>query len=155
MEPLFQDLGIRVEQFVVCQFRYENSSTYEADCRQIIKENWQGVVENRLEEKLYLCSLALQSWSRNFHHAFKVALAECKRRLAFLRWNSHDPNCLEIKKVEDVYANLLQQQNLYWRQRAKQHWLAHGDSNTKYFHVMANHRRKNNTVKRLKNDQGE
>lgn len=53
-----------------------------------------------------------------------------------------------------MYATLLQQEQ-YWSRRVKQLWPAHGDSNSKYFHLMASHRRKKNLVNRLKNSNGQ
>lgn len=46
------------------------------------------------------------------------------------------------------------QKELYWRQRAKAHWLQPGDRNTKYFHQHASERRKQNKIRRLVKDDG-
>jgi hypothetical protein len=46
------------------------------------------------------------------------------------------------------------QKELYWRQRAKAHWLQHRDRNTKYFHKHASERRRVNKIRRLVKDDG-
>ena len=45
---------------------------------------------------------------------------------------------------------LLDQQHIYWKQRAHSTWLAKGDRNTKIFHAQAAERKKRNTLKKLK-----
>ncbi|XP_031127477.1 uncharacterized protein LOC116029567 [Ipomoea triloba] len=44
------------------------------------------------------------------------------------------------------------QEDAFWRQRAKQHWLRGADANTKFFHKYASARKKKNFLSRLKND---
>jgi len=34
----------------------------------------------------------------------------------------------------------------FWKQRTKKHWILDGDQNTKFFHIVANNRRKFNTI---------
>uniref|UniRef100_A0A803Q7V2 Reverse transcriptase zinc-binding domain-containing protein n=1 Tax=Cannabis sativa TaxID=3483 RepID=A0A803Q7V2_CANSA len=41
---------------------------------------------------------------------------------------------------------------IYWRQRARTHWLKAGDKNTKFFRRFASQRKKNNTIKFLRDD---
>jgi hypothetical protein len=41
-----------------------------------------------------------------------------------------------------------------WRQRAKQHWLQHGDQNTTFFHSWGQHRRKINHIRSISDEQG-
>lgn len=52
------------------------------------------------------------------------------------------------------YLKLLEQQEIYWKQRSKQFWLHEGDKNTRFFHSYASTRRKNNRIERIKDDSG-
>jgi len=38
---------------------------------------------------------------------------------------------------------------VYWRQRAKQYWMEDGDLNTKFYHRVANSRRKLNAIENI------
>jgi hypothetical protein len=51
-------------------------------------------------------------------------------------------------------AHLLVQEDAYWRQRAKSHWLRDGDLNTKFFHAAATSRRKVNHINSLLDPSG-
>lgn len=53
------------------------------------------------------------------------------------------------------YLRLLEKQEIFWRQRAKQFWLRDGDNNTRFFHKFSSRRKEHNRVKRLMNDAGE
>lgn len=53
------------------------------------------------------------------------------------------------------YSRLLEKQEVFWRQRAKQYWPRDGDSNTRFFHKFASMRKEHNKIKRLKNEVGE
>lgn len=50
---------------------------------------------------------------------------------------------------------MLEKQEIYWKQRAKQFWLQEGDQNTRFFHNFTSGRKKNNQIRRLKNKNGE
>ena len=54
---------------------------------------------------------------------------------------------LEVKKELSLVRGSL---DIYWCQRAKQHWLVDGGRNTKFFHQVANRRRKFNTIHKIK-----
>ena len=43
---------------------------------------------------------------------------------------------------------------MYWKQNAKQHWLAEGDANTRFFQTMATVQHNKNKFHRLKGDNG-
>ena len=49
---------------------------------------------------------------------------------------------------------LLEDEELYWGQRAKAYWLKEGDRNTKFFHAHASERHKQNTILGLWDDHG-
>lgn len=50
---------------------------------------------------------------------------------------------------------ILDQKEIFWRQRSKQLWLSAGDKNMKYFHAACNKRRRTNRIVKLKDDDGE
>jgi hypothetical protein len=52
-------------------------------------------------------------------------------------------------------SSLLAQEDAFWRQRAKIHWLQDGDSNTKFFHAMASAKKKRNMIMKLQAENGE
>ena len=52
----------------------------------------------------------------------------------------------EIRAIRRELNELLDDEELYWGQRAKAHWLKEGDKNTKFFHAHASDKRKQNTI---------
>ncbi|XP_042988663.1 uncharacterized protein LOC122316195 [Carya illinoinensis] len=59
-----------------------------------------------------------------------------------------------IKEVQLEIDKLLEEENVKWKQRAKQAWLKDGDSNSKFFHRCANQRRKTNEINCLVREDG-
>lgn len=53
----------------------------------------------------------------------------------------------KLEKLED-------QCDLYWRQRAKTHWLQYGDRNTRFFHQFASERKRANRIRKLVKEDG-
>lgn len=60
----------------------------------------------------------------------------------------------EYKEVKHQFFLVLNEKEIFWRQRSKQLWLASGDKNTKYFHAACTTRKRNNTIQRLRDDTG-
>lgn len=50
---------------------------------------------------------------------------------------------------------ILDQKEIFWRQRSKQLWLQSGDKNTKFFHASCNTRRRTNQICKLKSEAGD
>ena len=60
--------------------------------------------------------------------------------------DSSGERSVEIRALRRELNELLNDEELFWGQRAKAHWLKEGDRNTKYFHAHASDRRKQNTI---------
>ncbi|MCI05069.1 endonuclease/exonuclease/phosphatase family protein [Trifolium medium] len=71
---------------------------------------------------------------------FKKEVIECREEMERLR-GSHEQ-----------HARILIQEETYWRQRAKMHWLRDGDLNTKFFHTSATARTKKKRIDKIKNE---
>ncbi|KAI0492234.1 hypothetical protein KFK09_026503 [Dendrobium nobile] len=52
------------------------------------------------------------------------------------------------------FNNTLGRLSMWWRQRAKIHWMNEGDINSKFFHAYASSRRNSNKINGIKNEEG-
>lgn len=59
-----------------------------------------------------------------------------------------------IKGLQAYVDVILEDEELKWRQRAKEKWLKKGDINSKFFHKCASHIRQDNTIKKISNERG-
>jgi hypothetical protein len=84
---------------------------------------------------------------------FKQEVAECSEEMERLR-SCHDMrNSGRFKEVQERHARWLIQEESYWRQRAKTHWLQEGDLNTKFFHMTASARHQKKRIEKLVNEE--
>ncbi|TXG66528.1 hypothetical protein EZV62_007803 [Acer yangbiense] len=60
----------------------------------------------------------------------------------------------EIKELEKSVEDLMDSEELYWKQRSRAEWLEAGDRNSKFFHARATARHKKNSIHRLQNREG-
>ena len=97
----------------------------------------------------------MAKWGRNFFHKFRNKIKKKKEEFAMLVNCEDEEGVRKYFEASTQLNDLLLQEELYWKQRAKAFWLEDGDSNTKFFHAFANSRKKINHVTRLKTDAGE
>jgi hypothetical protein len=76
-------------------------------------------------------------------------------KLEELRGQFSEESGRRHKEVNERHAKLLIQEEAYWKQRAKMHWLKEGDLNTKFFHISATARRRRKNVSMHVNEEGE
>lgn len=60
----------------------------------------------------------------------------------------------EYKNAKQQLHLILDQKEVFWRQRSKQLWLQAGEKNIKFFHAAYNSRRRANRIQRLKDEEG-
>jgi hypothetical protein len=62
--------------------------------------------------------------------------------------------CTQYVATREKHARLLVQEEAFWKQRAKMHWLKEGVMNIKFFHTSAIARGKVKKVSKLRTDDG-
>jgi len=141
------------------QFRFEVSWSTHKDHRSLIKQEWRAKapVENKWSnviQKLQSCRKALQKWVRKVANPVDGQIKEKMQALQVLQQRA-DSNCVEDEAVlsSDINAPL-EQEEMKWKQRAKENWLQLGDRNTKFFHASATQRSNRNTIAQIKDKDG-
>ena len=83
---------------------------------------------------------------------FKEKIKDYRKQLRALKSKKDTKFIAQFEAILKKLGQILQQQEAYWKQRAKQFWLVEGDSNTRYFHQYASSRRKKNSIQKLKDE---
>ena len=78
----------------------------------------------------------------------KVKLLDEKEQQQSLSWADRFER-LRVKKELSMVRKSI---DIFWRQRAKQQWIEDGDRNTRFFHQVANRRRKFNAIHKIQVD---
>ncbi|PNX97372.1 ribonuclease H, partial [Trifolium pratense] len=133
-------------------FRFENIWLKEDDVDEVVEEGWGTKRGIEITTRIARCADKLKGWGRRKRMKFKQEVIECSEEMERLR-GSHDLIESErYKEVQQKHARLLVQEDTYWKQRAKMHWLQEGDLNTKFFHMSASARQKSKKIDKLVNE---
>lgn len=107
-----------------------------------------------VQHKVKVCSHMLSIWGREVTGNFSNRIKECKMEMKYFhsKWDSQSQ--IKFKETKKRLYMILNQLEIFWRQRSKQLWLHSGDSNNKSFHASATSRRRTNQIYKLKNVEG-
>ncbi|GMY35564.1 hypothetical protein FCV25MIE_30806 [Fagus crenata] len=140
--------------------RFEEKWATNPDCEKLIQESWMQPVNVgspmfQLCQKISRCRTALIDWSREVFEVNSLQVNHKLEALEALHEDNHGGrHNHQIKRLRDEVNLLLHQDELHWRQRSREIWLAAGDKNTRYFHQKAKQRKGKNMVKGLLDSNG-
>lgn len=60
---------------------------------------------------------------------------------------------LEVKLMAEL-DQILEQEEQYWRQKARYQWITQGERNTRFFHASVVARRRRNRITQLRDNEG-
>ena len=96
---------------------------------------------------------SLLKWKKENRSPYEV-LKQTTQRLLELQGEE------EVWDVEDIRAfqaktdEIMEADELKWKQRAKEDWLKHRDKNSKFFHASVNQKRRGNKISSIINERG-
>ncbi|XP_031096875.1 uncharacterized protein LOC116001121 [Ipomoea triloba] len=117
-------------------FKFEMAWVHDEGCRKQVEEAWQDETNQLGGDHL---------------HKFGKKIKKLRCDQLHLRGRLDPQSLREYQRLETELCQLEAQEDAFWRQRAKQHWVRNADANTKFFHRYASARKKKNTLSRLKN----
>jgi hypothetical protein len=133
-------------------FRFENGWLKEDDIHEVVEEGWGRERTVDIMNKTVRCADKLKGWGRRKRMRFKQEVLECSDELERLRGSHDTTSSGRYKEIQERHARLLVQEETYWRQRAKMHWLKDGDMNTNFFHMSASTRQRAKKIEKLVNE---
>ena len=152
--PILLELDITHKPGYTHRFRFENLWVREQDFNENLKRWWQLSSDKDLLERLSLCSVSMAKWGREFWKRFRRRIKCCSEKLVRLRGKTDDLAVGEFFRARAEMDSLLDQEEVYWKQGAKDFWLNEGDSNTRYFHSHASSKQKHNQIRKLNDVDG-
>lgn len=139
--------------------RFEESLTLSDECRDIISKVWTesvGSDEIVFHNKIFACLVQLAKWKKTqIGGCIRGVISRKEKELIAITDNKIGNWREEMMKAERDLEKLLEEDEIYWKQRAREDWLHWGDRNTKWFHLRASQRRKTNRIEGLFNEQGD
>ncbi|GAU30590.1 hypothetical protein TSUD_392810 [Trifolium subterraneum] len=153
--PILLQCSPTIKQQYKYEFKFENSWLKEEDIGEVVNEGWDSGEGNEITQRLSHCAEKLQRWGRRKRKRFKEEIMELEAEMERLRIRNDAPSIAKFIEVQQQHAKSLVQEEAFWRQRAKMHWLKDGDLNTKFFHRSATVRAKVKKIAKLRNDDDE
>ncbi|XP_074283536.1 uncharacterized protein LOC141608084 [Silene latifolia] len=148
----------REEQTVNKIFRFEHMWVGADGCEGVVQEAWDSGGTD-LVDLLARCAEDLQKWKGVSIGKVMRDLKKKRRRLEVLNAGGGGGGrsrraVMERKALVKEIAELLKQEELFWRQRSRAIWLKEGDRNTKFFHRKATQRKEKNHIAKLVDNEG-
>ena len=134
-------------------FRFEQFWGKEDECENVVVNAWLGGAS--MVSKLEMCAADLRKWrNEKFGPAFKK-LKSRRKELKKLNGGGLTPQQMDRRKrILREITELLELEESYWKQRSRVLWLAEGDKNSKFFHQRVSGRKKKNSIRAIKDENG-
>lgn len=106
--------------------------------------------------KRFRCmSGSMQRWAREVFGSIRRSINKLKHQLVDAKRRALDSGSSpEVRELEEQLKEICTREEIMYKQRSRVEWLTAGDQNTKYFQNRATHRKRKNTVKALRREDG-
>ncbi|XP_073024385.1 uncharacterized protein [Primulina eburnea] len=150
--PILINTAPRLQMVRTREFMFEKKWYKEPDLQAFITSNWENNVGDNIMEKMESLSTKLAEWGRKKNRIFKDEIEQCKKDIESLRLSDSEEDAVGIQRIKYNLTKLISQEEMHWKQRAKEYWLQYGDLNTQFFHSVATQRKERNQIKSLDDD---
>jgi hypothetical protein len=140
-------------------FIYDATWSQDIEFGDLIKKVWRAKglfldTWTTVKQKLDECKKELSRWKKNHVGVLERDIQEKSKQLQSLQEVEGVPDIGALKKLRTELMILKDQEDLVWRQRAREDWLQYGDRNTKFFHASTKQKRRANHLEKIKDEEG-
>ncbi|XP_019181689.1 PREDICTED: uncharacterized protein LOC109176754 [Ipomoea nil] len=115
-------------------FRFEMAWLHDEGCRDVVENSWGEGRSRGLQECTAFCGNRLTRWGGDRFHKFGEKILTLRKEQMRLRGYTDPVSLAEFRRLDECLTRVELQEDAYWRQRAKQHWLKDADANTRFYH---------------------
>lgn len=142
------------------QFKFDPLWLEDADFITLVQKWWAEQplslpdIAHSWNKKLGSLRKKIKGWAKNHYGRKKKEKILILNKLHELEIIQEDRSFTDAeysdwKALKIQLENIFLEEEKYWKHRSKQQWLNEGDQNSKFFHVMVNHRKKKNRINSL------
>lgn len=111
--------------------------------------------QNGIATILKQCVMDLSRWNKAVFAQVSWQIQKKRKTLSTLVLRDRGGSLgNEINTLRQEINDLLDSEEIMWQQRSKVQWMRLGDRNTKYFHLKALERKKENAINRIMDENG-
>jgi hypothetical protein len=135
-------------------FRFEVGWAKNEEIKKLIHETWaeRGPSHDPwvgFKRKIHKSQRVIKKGVKKSQPLTKKLIIEKTTKLAAIQKEDNPLNMQVEKELKEELYVMLEQEELKWRQRAKENWLRDDNRNTKYVHACASQRHRRNWVERI------
>ncbi|XP_058748667.1 uncharacterized protein LOC131621656 [Vicia villosa] len=119
------------------RFRFENVWLKEDELFDVVNQSWNAVDNGEVLHRISNCAKELSIWNKVKYKEKNHNLALHMAAMEAARMANDQGAAGRFFEAQKEYNKILIREEIFWKQRAKMHWLRHGDSNSKFFHKSA------------------
>jgi hypothetical protein len=107
------------------KFKFENAWLVDPNFRDYVHDRWVSYGDQTILQKLNMCASDLSFWNKNQFQRLRRDIDSCRRKIDRIRCHVNSGNVKYFNALRKRMSHLLVQEDAFWRQRAKTHWLRH------------------------------
>ncbi|XP_019198269.1 PREDICTED: uncharacterized protein LOC109192130 [Ipomoea nil] len=104
-------------------FRFENAWLYDEGCRGVVEKACEEGKDRGLQNCIEFRGSLLSRWGGDRFHKFREQIMNLRKEQLRLRGKTDPVSLTEFRRLEERLCRTKTQEDAFWRQRAKQHWL--------------------------------
>ncbi|XP_058746447.1 uncharacterized protein LOC131619359 [Vicia villosa] len=136
------------------RFRFENEWLKDEELSDVVNQSWNAVDNGEVLYRISNCAKELSTWNKAKYKQKSHNLSLYMAAMEAARLANDEGASSRFFEAQKEYNKILIREEIFWKQRAKMHWLRHGDSNSKFFHKSATLRKNFKKIDMLVDDTG-